>query len=174
MDELRILKGKRILVVDDEPDILESIVELLDTCIIDTAQNFDIAKKSLEEVNYDAAIIDVMGVDGYNLLTLAKQKCVPTIMLTAHALSPSYLIKSIKEGAHVYLPKDKMVNIDEFLADLLTCHQKGEKKSGNWFTRLKPLFDEKFGTGWQKDDKDFWTEFDKKFIATKEELGKIL
>jgi hypothetical protein len=36
------------------------------------------------------------------------------------------------------------------------------------------LFDEKFGTGWQKDDKDFWTEFDKKFIATKEELEKIL
>ncbi len=95
-------------------------------------------------------------------------------MLTAHALSPSYLIKSIKEGTHVYLPKDKMVNIDEFLADLLTCHQKGEKKSGNWFTQLKPLFDEKFGTGWRKDDKDFWTEFDKKFIATKEEFGKIL
>jgi DNA-binding response OmpR family regulator len=61
MDELRILKGKRILVVDDEPDILESMVELLDTCIVDTAQNFDIAKKSLEETNYDAAIIDVIG-----------------------------------------------------------------------------------------------------------------
>lgn len=88
MDELRILKGKRILVVDDEPDILESIVELLDTCIVDTAQNFDIVKKSLEEANYDAAIIDVMGVDGYNLLTLAKQKCVPTHYAHRSCLEP--------------------------------------------------------------------------------------
>jgi DNA-binding response OmpR family regulator len=174
MDKLRILKGKRILVVDDEPDILESIVELLDTCIVDTAQDFETAKKCLEEANYDATILDVMGVDGYNLLKIAKQKGVPSIMLTAHALSPSYLIKSIKEGAHVYLPKDKMVDIDDFLADLLTHHQKGEKKSGNWFTRLKPLFDEKFGTGWQKDDKDFWAEFDREFIAKKEELEKML
>ena len=104
MDDLQILKGKRILVVDDEPDILESIVELLDTCMIDTAQDFQTGEKCLGEFDYDAAILDVMGVDGYKLLKIAKQKGIPTIMLTAHALSPNYLIKSIKEGAHVYLP----------------------------------------------------------------------
>ncbi|NIV98732.1 response regulator receiver protein, partial [Candidatus Saccharibacteria bacterium] len=32
-----ILKGKKILVVDDEPDILETLEELLDECDIETA-----------------------------------------------------------------------------------------------------------------------------------------
>ena len=31
------LKGKKILVVDDEPDVLESLEEILDDCDVDTA-----------------------------------------------------------------------------------------------------------------------------------------
>jgi len=32
MSSKDILKGKRILIVDDEPDVLESLIELLDMC----------------------------------------------------------------------------------------------------------------------------------------------
>ena len=31
------LKGERILIVDDEPDVLETLGELLDMCVIDFA-----------------------------------------------------------------------------------------------------------------------------------------
>jgi CheY-like chemotaxis protein len=99
-----ILKDKRILIVDDEPDILETLKELLDVCIIDTAPNFETAQKFLKNDTYDAAILDIMGVDGYDLLELTTKKGIPTIMLTAHALSADNLVKSIKEGARSYLP----------------------------------------------------------------------
>ena len=36
MDPNSLLKGKKILVVDDEQDVLESLIELLDMCRIDT------------------------------------------------------------------------------------------------------------------------------------------
>jgi DNA-binding response OmpR family regulator len=63
MDPNKLLKGKKILVVDDEPDVLESLVELLDMCKIDTALSFEEGKKLLETDNYDIAILDIMGVD---------------------------------------------------------------------------------------------------------------
>jgi DNA-binding response OmpR family regulator len=39
-----VLAGKAILIVDDEPDILESLEELLDMCVIDSAPDFDTAR----------------------------------------------------------------------------------------------------------------------------------
>ena len=80
------LTGKRILIVDDEPDILETLSELLSQCIIDTATSCDAAKQLLAEKTFDAAILDIMGVNGYDLLELCRQKQIPAVMLTAHAL----------------------------------------------------------------------------------------
>ena len=45
----QIIEGKRVLVVDDEKDILETLVELLDICKIDTASSFEEAKNKIEE-----------------------------------------------------------------------------------------------------------------------------
>ena len=45
MQDGDILKDKKILIVDDEPDILETLVELLDMCLIDSAPDFETAKK---------------------------------------------------------------------------------------------------------------------------------
>ena len=44
-DDQKILEGKRILIVDDEPDVLETLLELLDMCNIDTAPDFETAEK---------------------------------------------------------------------------------------------------------------------------------
>ena len=41
------LKGKKILIVDDEPDILETLKEMLDMCIVDSATDFETALKLL-------------------------------------------------------------------------------------------------------------------------------
>jgi DNA-binding response OmpR family regulator len=92
------LNGKKILIVDDEPDILEALCELLDMCVIDYARNFDTAERLIKENSYDAAIFDIMGVKGYDLLQLARGKDLPALMLTAHALNPDHLVKSLKGG----------------------------------------------------------------------------
>jgi DNA-binding response OmpR family regulator len=58
------LKGKKILAVDDEIDILETLEEVLDQCDLDTASTYETAKELLETKTYDAAILDIMGVRG--------------------------------------------------------------------------------------------------------------
>jgi CheY-like chemotaxis protein len=83
-----ILKGKKILAVDDEPDILETLQEILEDCDVEEATSFDSAKELLESRVYDAAILDIMGVRGFDLLETAIEKKIPALMLTAHGLNP--------------------------------------------------------------------------------------
>jgi CheY-like chemotaxis protein len=169
-----ILAGKKILVVDDEPDILETLKELLDMCLIDTAPDFGTAQKFLKQSTYDAAILDIMGVRGYDLLELAQEKGLPTLMLTAHALSPDDLVKSIEGGAHCYLPKDKISDIASYLADVLRSREEGAQKQGNWFVKLKPFFDKRFGAEWREKHKEFWKEFDESYRVSKDEIEEIM
>ena len=170
----KILEGKRILAVDDEHDILETLDELLDMCIIDRAPDYEAAKIFLDKDNYDAAILDIMGVSGYDLLQITAQKGIPTLMLTAHALSPDNLVKSIKEGAHCYLPKDKISDVASYLADMLKDYDKNAPKQGKWFSRLRPFFDRNFGTGWRDEHRKFWTDFDETYHVSKEDVEKIM
>jgi len=174
MSDDAILKGKRILVVDDEPDVLETIGELLSQCLIDKAPSFETGVKFLNKNGYDLAIFDIMGVKGYDLLRMATEKGIPAIMLTAHALSPGNLIKSIKEGAHSYVPKDKLPEIAAFAKDILEARQTGTGKPTGWFVKLKPFFDKHFGKGWREKDKDFWEDFDSKNLVGKKDVEKIM
>jgi DNA-binding response OmpR family regulator len=154
------LRGKRILVVDDEPDILETLREQLEGCMVDTAPGFEEARQLLDKNAYDAAILDIMGVQGYDLLAITTQKDIPTLMLTAHALSPGNLVRSIKKGAHAYVPKEKIYEIATFLTDVLEAHEKGEKGLGKWFSRLESFFERKFGEYWkEKSDPEFWKKY---------------
>ncbi|RLC25139.1 MAG: response regulator [Deltaproteobacteria bacterium] len=169
-----ILAGKKILVVDDEPDILETLEEMLDMCLVDTAPDFETARKFLRKNDYDVAILDIMGVRGYDLLELATQKGIPALMLTAHALSADNLVKSIKGGAQSYVPKDKITDITLYVKDILEARKKGIEKHGTWFARLRPFFDKKFGPDWQAKDEAFWKDFDKTYVVSKEELEKMI
>ena len=176
MQAEEILQGKRILIVDDEPDILETLEELLDMCLIDTAPDFETAKKFLDKYTYDVAILDIMGVKGHELLKLATQKGIPALMLTAHALSPDYLVKSVKGGAKSYIPKDKISDIPTFVRYILEAHMRGIEKDSTWFARLRPFFDKKFGPEWRRKNEEFWKEFDETYTSrlSKEELGEIM
>jgi DNA-binding response OmpR family regulator len=174
MENEDILKGKKILIVDDEPDVLEILKAELDMCEVHSAPTFEAAKRFLGKYNYDAAILDIMGVRGYDLLRITSEKEIPTVMLTAHALSSDNLVKSIKEGAQAYVPKDKISDIRAFLTDMLEARQKGIEKHGDWFARLKPYFDHRFGSDWREKDKEFWRDFDKNYVVTKEELESIM
>ena len=58
-----LLKDKVILVVDDEPDVLEAIADELDMCIIHKAQDYNTALESITMYTYDVVILDIMGVN---------------------------------------------------------------------------------------------------------------
>ncbi len=158
-----LLKDRKILVVDDEPDILETIEELLDMCTLETANSFETAKKLLENNKYDLAILDIMGVSGYDILKLASEKEVPALMLTAHALTPENLKESIQKGADSYIPKDELANISTHAADVIRTRIEGKQGYGSWFSTLKPFFDKSFGKGWRDKDRSFWNTFDDKY-----------
>jgi DNA-binding NtrC family response regulator len=169
-----ILKGKKILAVDDEPDILETLQEILEDCEVEEATSFDSAKELLESRVYDAAILDIMGVRGFDLLETAIEKKIPALMLTAHGLNPDNLVGSIKLGAKSYIPKDKLHEIDIYLKEIFLAQEKGIEKSGNWFARLSAFFDERFGHGWKNKEKKFWQEFDQTYQVSKDELEEIM
>jgi DNA-binding NtrC family response regulator len=169
-----VLAGKKILIVDDEPDVLESIEEILEECDVETASSYESAKELFEKKDFDAAILDIMGVKGFDLLEIATEKKIPALMLTAHGLNPDNLVGSIKLGAKSYIPKEKMSEIDTYLKEIFIARQKGIENSGNWFARLGTAFDEQFGAGWKNKDKKFWDEFDKTFEVSKDELEKIM
>ena len=159
MSEKSLLDGKRILTVDDEPDVLESLEELLPMCDVVRASNFNEAKELLESQPFDMAILDIMGVDGYKLLEIARDKKVIAVMLTAHALSVDDTVKSYKEGAASYIPKDELANITAFLEDILEAKEKGQNFWWRWLDRLGTYYEKKFGADWQNKDKEFWEDF---------------
>jgi DNA-binding NtrC family response regulator len=159
MSEYDYLEGKRILVVDDEPDVLESLMDLLSMCEVTKASNFNDAKEFLESRYFDMAVLDIMGVEGYDLLEVANQKDVTAVMLTAHALSPENMVKSYKEGAASYLPKEEMINIASFLNEILEAKEKGKNTWLRWYDRMGSFFEKRFGKDWKKSDQEFWEKF---------------
>ena len=154
------LPNKRIIIVDDEPDVLESLKELLPMCDVVEATNFEDAKKLLETEYFDMAILDIMGVDGYQLLEIATERKVIPVMLTAHALSVEDTKKSFKGGAASYVPKEEMANIATFLNDILDAKEQGKNFWWRWMDRFASYYDKKFGPNWQNDDPEFCKRFD--------------
>jgi len=157
--EAQRLEGKRILIVDDEPDVLDTLAELLPMCRVTKASQYEQAREYLETRPFDIAILDIMGVNGYQLLDLAKRKDVIPVMLTAHALSVADTVKSFKKGAASYLPKDEMTNIVVFLNDILEAKEKGKTFGWRWLERFETYYEKKFGPEWKKKDKEFWDTF---------------
>jgi hypothetical protein len=105
-----------------------------------------------------------MGVNGFELLKNAVSRGFPTVMLTAHALSPESLKKSIKLGAISFLPKEKISELTSFLEDVIT--DGGKPVWQKLFDRLGGYFNKRFGPDWKEKDR-FFKEFE-------EELKKSL
>ena len=140
------------------------LIELLDICKIDTASSFEEAKERLETDEYDVAILDIMGVKGFELLEIAKERHIPALMLTAHALTEENLKRSAEEGAAYFAPKEEMKDIHLFVADVIESKEKKKNPWVRWFTRLSEFYDRRFhGTNWREQQKEFWDEKLKQF-----------
>jgi CheY-like chemotaxis protein len=162
-----ILEGKRILAVDDEPDVLDVLEdEILGTapkCKIEKATTYHQAVQRLTSQTYDVVILDIMGIRGFELLDLSSKRNLTVAMLTAHALNPKALRRSIEMKARAYLPKDKLGEIVPFLECVLE-----EEYLPGWGRLMKKLeryFNSQWGKSWKKPEETFWKEFDARTSA---------
>ena len=158
-----VLEGKKILAVDDEPDVLavleEEIMMACPTCKVDQASSYSAATEKLKTQTYDLVILDIMGVQGFDLLALAVGRNFKVAMLTAHALSPEGLKRSFEMRAMAYLPKEKLGEIVPFLEDVLSYeYLPGWKRL---MEKLKGFFDVKFESDWEKKTGLPWQEWGK-------------
>jgi len=173
MSTSSLLKGKKILVVDDEPDILGVLADILDMCTVVKAATFKEAKTQLESQTFDAAVLDIMGVNGYDLLEIANRKNIPAVMLTAHAFTPDNLVRTIKEGAAAYIPKEEISHIADYLTDVLKAQAAGRNPWAAWQDRLpSSYFEKRWGSTWRDTDKDFWVTFKASLKSRKAESKK--
>jgi DNA-binding response OmpR family regulator len=160
-----ILNGKKVLAVDDEPDILEVLEEEIlgysPNSIFEKATSYEEATKKLESQNYDVVVLDIMGVRGFDLLDQAVKLKFPVAMLTARSLNPESLKRSIEMGACAYLPKEKLGEIVPFLEDILESSD-GLSGWGRLMNKLEGYFTSRWGEYWKKPEEKFWKDFEKK------------
>jgi two-component system, OmpR family, response regulator CpxR len=148
MTDQEIIAGKKILAVDDEEDVLDVIEEQLDDCDLITAKDYGSAKRLLEEGQYDLAVLDIMGVRGFDLLQIATRRKIPAVILTAHSMTPESLQEAIDKGAVSFLPKDELSRLSELVAEILVEVQSGRTHWPKLKTRLGERFKELWGEMW--------------------------
>jgi DNA-binding NarL/FixJ family response regulator len=90
---------------------------------------------------------------------MAVAKKFPVVMLTAHAVSPESLKKSIELGARAYLLKDQLPTVAAFVEDVLELSYRfGWRRS---LEKLGGYFGKRFGPDWRKTEQQFWEQFEK-------------
>jgi DNA-binding response OmpR family regulator len=167
-----VLNGMKVLAVDDEPDVLDTLKEIIlleaPECKIETATRYEEACKRLTTRLYDLVILDIMGVQGFDLLKIASDRDFPSVVLTAHELNPEALKRSIELGARAYFPKYKLSDLVPYLESVLTTDY--VQGWGNMFQELRGHFDSRFGNQWMETDKPFWSRFEAQIASHKKKL----
>ncbi len=126
----------RILIVEDEPDLLNSLAMALrdEGYAVDTAANGEDGLFNAENTAYDAIVLDVMlpKLDGWSVLQrLRKTKKTPVLMLTARDTSRDR-VRGLDIGADDYLVKP--FDLPELLARLRALIRRA---SGQATTRIE-------------------------------------
>ncbi len=117
---------RRILVIDDEADIRESLEMLLtaEKYLVELAENATVGLQKFEAGNYDLVLLDLMMPDRSGLDVLADIRArdleTPVFMLTAYG-SIEVAVKALKAKANDYFSKpwdnDKLlIEIDRMIA----------------------------------------------------------
>src|ERR1700761_8809002 len=123
----------RILVVEDEPDLLRSIAQALreEGYAVDTAANGKDGLFNAENTDYDALVLDVMmpQMDGWEMLArLRKVKKTPVLMLTARDQTRDR-VRGLDTGADDYVVKP--FDLEEVFARLRAIIRRSTNKTTN-------------------------------------------
>jgi two-component system OmpR family response regulator len=121
----------RLLVVEDEPDLLSGLVRALRTqgYSVDTATDGEDGLYRAESVDYDAIILDLMlpRLDGWEVLArLRRTKHTPVLILTARDRTPDR-VRGLDTGADDYLVKP--FDVRELLARLRALIRRNSRQS---------------------------------------------
>ena len=158
-----LLQDKLVLVVDDEKDVLDAVAEMLERCTVHKVSDYETGLQHLLSYTYDIVVLDIMGVNGFELLKVAVKRGFPAVMLTAHALTPESLKKSIRLGAVSFLPKERMGDLVEHLEDVVL--EGGKPAWQKLFDKLGDLFNKRFGPDWREKDR-FFKEFEEELMKS--------
>lgn len=119
------LKGKRILMVDEEA----SVLGLLETevrnaypdCWLDTAATYKEATTLMDSWTYDLVVLDITGAHGFDVLMQAVHRPypVPAVMLNAEALPADSLKRALALGGGPCLPRERLRQIVSFLEGVM-------------------------------------------------------
>ena len=121
----------RLLVVEDEPDLLAGLLRALrkEGYAVDTAADGEEGLYKALSADYDAIILDVMLplLDGWEILArLRQEKSTPVLMLTARDSTPDR-VRGLDGGADDYLVKP--FDIPELFARLRAIIRRGSQLS---------------------------------------------
>jgi two-component system, OmpR family, response regulator len=123
----------RLLIVEDEPDLLSGLARALreEGYAVDTANDGEDGFYKAENYNYDAIVLDVMlpKMDGWEILArLRKIKKTPVLMLTARDQSRDR-VRGLDTGADDYVVKP--FDLPELFARLRALIRRGANKTTN-------------------------------------------
>ncbi len=136
---------RRILVIDDEADIRESLEMLLtsESYSVDLAENATTGLQKFESGNYDLVLLDLMMPDrsGMDVLTDIRErdKDTPVFMLTAYG-SVEVAVGALKSGANDYFAKPW--NNEKLLIEIDRMISKGHLEREN--TQLKRALKQRY------------------------------
>jgi hypothetical protein len=98
-------------------------------------------------------LLDIMGVDGFALLEICREKGFPAAMLTAHSLNVDSVNNAVQLGAVSFLPKQELTNLETHLAEIFGGLAEGRSHWKKLFDRLGSFFRERLGITWEEIEK---------------------
>jgi two-component system, OmpR family, phosphate regulon sensor histidine kinase PhoR len=122
--------GARILIVDDDPALLDALPQALRLRLegleIDTCDSAFAALEKIQEIDYDAIVTDIKmpGMDGIALLReITKLRpSTPTLLITGHG-ERELTVEALRAGAYDFIQKP--IERDYLVAALTRAFEKG-------------------------------------------------
>jgi two-component system, sensor histidine kinase and response regulator len=113
----------RVLIVDDDPALLEALSDALqlrlDDVAVETCNAAPAALGRISATDYDALVVDIKmpGMDGLELLARIRQvrPDTPTLLITGHG-EHDLAVQALRGGAHDYIQKP--IDRDYFVGSL--------------------------------------------------------
>lgn len=115
--------GKRILAIDDDPDLLEVLEEEILAAYpdfnVEKAFTFPQAVEKMNWINYDAVILDIMNGYGFKLFQLAQSRHLRVGLLTAYPILQDNPRLPTQMAARAFLSKERLGDVGPFLDKIM-------------------------------------------------------